>query len=125
MALARPQVTAKYQRFGSMLSIAPDAIAPVRVPVATPAFGGPPDGPLPPLVPVVVLLDEQAATSSSALRRPAAPNAWGRILIISPPLLDIERVVVDAAVTELIAAEPLGHEVVPAGVEDRGDRRLL
>ena len=39
MALARPQVTAKYHRLGSMLSIAPDDMAPSSVPVATPGFG--------------------------------------------------------------------------------------
>jgi hypothetical protein len=38
IALARPQVTAKYQRFGSIVSMAPEDMAPVRVPLATPGL---------------------------------------------------------------------------------------
>src|SRR5579859_2428363 len=38
IALARPQVTAKYQRFGSIVSMAPEDIAAVRVPLATPGL---------------------------------------------------------------------------------------
>src|SRR5580658_7436733 len=70
-AFARPQVTANHHRFGSMLSIAPEAIAPVRVPVATPAFGAP--EPLPPLAVLLVLLaPPQAASSSDATAASAA-----------------------------------------------------
>src|ERR1035438_9071696 len=41
IALASPQVTAKYQRFGSIESMAPEDIAPVSVPVAAPVLGAP------------------------------------------------------------------------------------
>src|SRR5450631_1762043 len=41
IALASPQVTAKYQRFGSIESMAPEDMAPVSVPVAAPALGAP------------------------------------------------------------------------------------
>jgi len=61
-----------------MLSIAPDAIAPVSVPVATPGFGGPPDPPLPVLD--VLLFDEHAASAiaSTAVWSTAAAIAGGR-----------------------------------------------
>jgi hypothetical protein len=57
-------VTANHQRFGSMVSIAPDDIDAFRVPVATPGFGAPPLAPLPVLL--MLLLDPQAAASSAA-----------------------------------------------------------
>jgi hypothetical protein len=56
-------VTANHHRFGSMVSIAPDDIAAVMVPVATPGFGAPPLPPLPP--PLLLLLDPQAAAISA------------------------------------------------------------
>src|SRR5712691_4600579 len=73
-ALARPQVTANHHRFGSMVSIAPDDIAAVRVPVATPGFGPP----LPPPPLLLLLLDPQAAASSAATAASAASGFVGR-----------------------------------------------
>jgi hypothetical protein len=73
-AFARPQVTAKYHRFGSKVSIPPDAIAPVSVPVATPALGCPPVLPVLPVLPVPLLLDEHAASKSAPAARTTPPN---------------------------------------------------
>jgi hypothetical protein len=56
-----------------MLSIAPDAIAPVRVPLTTPALGG--------VLPVEVAElppDEQAASTRAAAAANAMPAARGR-----------------------------------------------
>jgi hypothetical protein len=71
IALARPQVTAKYQRLGSMVSMAPEDIAAVRVPLATPGVGAP-DAALPEGAELPELPEEQAASSAA---RAAAPTA--------------------------------------------------
>src|SRR6516162_8536465 len=74
IALARPQVTAKYQRLGSMVSMAPEDIAPVRVPLATPALGAPavvlPEG-----AELAVLPEEHAASRAATAARATAPTA--------------------------------------------------
>src|SRR3984885_5403676 len=54
MALARPHVTAKYHRLGSMVSIAPDDMAALSVPAGAPLAGaavGPEPAVLPPGLP--------------------------------------------------------------------------
>jgi hypothetical protein len=69
IALARPQVTAKYQRFGSIVSMAPEDIAAVRVPLATPGLGAPPDAPAAGGV-LPELAEEQAASRSASAAAP-------------------------------------------------------
>jgi hypothetical protein len=72
IALARPQVTAKYQRFGSIVSMAPEDIAAVRVPLATPGLGALPDAPDAPAAGGVLpeLAEEQAASRSASAAAP-------------------------------------------------------
>ena len=78
-------MTAKYHRLGSMLSIAPDDMAPVSVPVATPGFGAPVlAGVAPP--PLLVLPDEHAA-SSRAKAAQSAPAPASRRRLAFPLIL--------------------------------------
>ena len=75
-ALDRPQVTAKYHRLGSMVSIAPDAIAALRVPLTAPGVGAvlEPPPPLLLLVPLVPPLEPHAAsTAAVAITSAASP----------------------------------------------------
>src|ERR1022692_1825688 len=86
-AFARPQVTAKYHRLGSRLSIAPDDIAPISVPAA-PAASAPPDPVEGKLLPL--LLDEQAAISRAAAAPSASrPVSWRRVLLLAITFSDL------------------------------------
>ena len=88
-AFDRPQVTANHHRLGSMLSIAPDDIAPSRVPLATPGFGAapdPPDPPDPPLPPPP--LEPQAASTSVAAAASAAPPRRSEFLLLAISVSD-------------------------------------
>jgi hypothetical protein len=77
MAFASPQVTAKYQRFGSMVSMAPEDMDAFRVPLATPGFGPPlelppePDDDEPPELPQAAArrVVSTAAAAASFTRR--------------------------------------------------------
>jgi len=72
-----------------MLSIAPEAIAPVSVPLATPALGGPPE--LVPLVLDVLLFDEHAASRRAAAVTAMPPRRKCFLAIDSPILTALIR----------------------------------
>src|ERR1700683_2328939 len=85
MALARPQVTAKYHRLGSMVSIAPDDIAALSVPAGAPLAGAavePEPAALPPELP------PHAASRTAAVAASAQPPAHLRRIILTMTFSD-------------------------------------